>query len=160
MIFSKEDKPSNFKPKFVSVGAYLERAGEILLLQRSPTARICPLLFGVPGGKLNPGEKIVKGLVREIEEETGKKFRQKDMEFIKTFYVRIPELGFDFDYHVFKAVLPEQFVPTLAPAEHVAFRWITPFDALATLPLMPDEELCMAEVYDFDLDEIGRNQIC
>ncbi len=42
-----------------------------LLIRRSDTSGWNPGAWDLPGGKLNPGEMFMDGLIREISEETG-----------------------------------------------------------------------------------------
>ncbi len=51
----------------VSVIGYVYRQGKFLLLKRSTA----PHLWAPPGGRLQPDEDPVQGLVREVKEETG-----------------------------------------------------------------------------------------
>lgn len=45
--------------------------GKFLAVRRSKTAPAKPLSWDLPGGELDFGEDPVKGIVREVEEETG-----------------------------------------------------------------------------------------
>lgn len=53
----------------VGVGAVVVRGGRLLVVRRAnpPAAG----LWAVPGGRLEPGERIADGVVRELAEETG-----------------------------------------------------------------------------------------
>lgn len=45
--------------------------GLVLLVRRSERERFLPRVWGVPCGKLEPGESPVDGVLRELKEETG-----------------------------------------------------------------------------------------
>ncbi|AYL38603.1 NUDIX hydrolase [Streptomyces fungicidicus] len=45
--------------------------GRVLLVRRSATERFLPRVWGVPCGKLEPGEDARDGALRELKEETG-----------------------------------------------------------------------------------------
>ncbi|MGY0019499.1 NUDIX hydrolase [Streptomyces sp. cg35] len=45
--------------------------GRVLLVRRSETERFLPRVWGVPCGKLEPGESPEDGVLRELKEETG-----------------------------------------------------------------------------------------
>jgi 8-oxo-dGTP diphosphatase len=44
---------------------------QVLLVRRSLTERFLPGVWGIPCGKLNPGEDPAIGALRELKEETG-----------------------------------------------------------------------------------------
>jgi 8-oxo-dGTP diphosphatase len=52
------------------VAAIIERAGRILICQRTPE-QSHPLKWEFPGGKVEPGETPAEALTRELEEELG-----------------------------------------------------------------------------------------
>ena len=57
--------------KLVWTAAYLGRDdGAILVRERGPTVMDAGM-YGPPGGKVERGESIIQGLVREVREETG-----------------------------------------------------------------------------------------
>ncbi|MCX4904503.1 NUDIX hydrolase [Streptomyces sp. NBC_00878] len=51
--------------------AVVMHKGRVLLVRRSETERFLPLVWGVPCGKLEPGESPEDGVLRELKEETG-----------------------------------------------------------------------------------------
>ncbi|MGP4047642.1 NUDIX hydrolase [Streptomyces sp. 2A115] len=51
--------------------AVVMREGLVLLVRRSETERFLPRVWGVPCGKLEPGESPEDGVLRELKEETG-----------------------------------------------------------------------------------------
>ncbi|KAA0941483.1 NUDIX hydrolase [Streptomyces apricus] len=51
--------------------AVVMRKGLVLLVRRSETERFLPRVWGVPCGKLEPGESAEDGVLRELKEETG-----------------------------------------------------------------------------------------
>ena len=54
----------------LAVAAFIkDKDGRLLLVKKSPNEKIDPGLWVVPGGKINPGEKILTGLEREVMEE-------------------------------------------------------------------------------------------
>jgi mutator protein MutT len=50
--------------------AIVESDGKVLLVRRASWDTM-PGLWELPGGKVDRGEKVTKGLARELEEETG-----------------------------------------------------------------------------------------
>lgn len=57
-------------PIDVAVGVLIDREGRFLLAQR-PEGKPMPGYWEFPGGKLEPGENVFDGLVREFDEELG-----------------------------------------------------------------------------------------
>lgn len=53
-------------PRVIVVGVVIDEAGRALVIQRRDNGRWEP-----PGGRLDMGEQVLAGLVREVEEETG-----------------------------------------------------------------------------------------
>ncbi|MER5224297.1 NUDIX hydrolase [Streptomyces flaveus] len=51
--------------------AVVMHKGRVLLVRRSETERFLPRVWGVPCGKLEPGESPQDGVLRELKEETG-----------------------------------------------------------------------------------------
>lgn len=51
--------------------AVVAHQGRVLLVRRSETERFLPRVWGVPCGKLEPDERPVDGVLRELKEETG-----------------------------------------------------------------------------------------
>ena len=49
----------------------LMREGQLLIEKRSPTKRLLPNAFSIPGGHIEPGESIGAALARELQEELG-----------------------------------------------------------------------------------------
>jgi len=50
-------------------GGIIEKDGKLLLVQEGK--QVARGLWNLPGGKLEPGESIIEGALREIKEETG-----------------------------------------------------------------------------------------
>jgi 8-oxo-dGTP diphosphatase len=49
----------------------MDRRGRVLLVRRSETEKFLPRVWGVPCGKLEPGESYADAALRELKEETG-----------------------------------------------------------------------------------------
>ncbi|MBI3747193.1 MAG: NUDIX domain-containing protein [Chloroflexi bacterium] len=122
------------RPDLVACWLYrLGRAGEveILLIRRAP-GRVYPGLWQCVTGKLEAGEQILDGALREVAEETG--LRRSDLEgLMDTDIVNWFHAG-DLDTllceAVFAARVRDGAVITLSD-EHDDLRWLTPEEAKA-----------------------------
>lgn len=118
-------------PIIRTVGCFLEYEGRFLILQRQPHKNEGGM-WGLPAGKVNPGESDRETVLREVFEETGFQAEDKDLEFIldKTWHFENKSIEFP----VFRIKLNNPVTIAIAPAEHQAFKWVTPAECLA----MPD----------------------
>lgn len=94
--------------------------GQILLLQRTSAARRNPGKWDLPGGRLDPGERLDEGLRREALEETGLELEIDALYGSSEF--ALP--GLRVACLVFEARCAGSAVQL--SAEHDAFAWVTP----------------------------------
>lgn len=135
--------PESFSPKFEVVSCYLENKGEILLLHRLES-KSAPNTWGVPAGKVNPGEKPNQAIVREIFEETSFEIEPKNLNFFQKIYVNHDDN--DFVYHMFHTHLENRTEVKINPDEHKDFIWVSPTGALE-MNLVPDLDECIKLYY-------------
>ena len=143
MIFKV--KPKQFNPRFEVVSCFVECDGEILLLHRWPE-KSQGNKWGVPAGKIEPGETPLQAMVRETKEETDVMIDQKDLTYFKKVFVRYPD--YDFVYHMFHIQFTQKPKVTLNPKEHQNFVWVWPRGALL-MEIMPDLDACIKLFYEF-----------
>jgi len=127
-------RPDDFNKRFDVVGCYLIHEGSFVMLHRH-AHKANGDLWGLPGGKVEPGESLVGAMVREIEEETGLELLPSDVHFFGSYYVRHDD--FDFEWHMFSAELPTRPRIQISTYEHKDFKWVTPREG-QLLPLIPD----------------------
>jgi 8-oxo-dGTP diphosphatase len=63
--------PANRALGVAAKGIVRRADGAVLLIRRSPASKTDPGSWDLPGGKMDPGERLVDALVREAREETG-----------------------------------------------------------------------------------------
>lgn len=100
-----EQKPANFSPKVEVVATYVNVNDKILLLQLAPN-KLEAGAWGVPAGKLESNETLVKGTRRELFEETGIDIASDNLfQSLGQLYMRKPAI--DYIYHFFGVKLNE-----------------------------------------------------
>lgn len=77
--------------------------GWLLLQERDEHARIDPERWGLPGGHLEPGETARSGARRELEEETGVRLDEADLQHVGAFDVYHPVYDSVDQQHVYAA---------------------------------------------------------
>ena len=102
-----------------SVGAliYARSTNRYLFLLRTKSRHAGS--WGIAGGKLETGETVINGLVREIREEIGVDYSNKKFIPIETFTADKKK----FIYYTFVVSAEEEFVPTLND-EHRGYCWV------------------------------------
>jgi 8-oxo-dGTP diphosphatase len=103
----------------------LNKKGEFLVLHRTTTAPSNPNKWDLPGGDLDFGEDPLKGLIREIKEETGLEIKD-----VKPFDVEshVNEKGEFWVTIAYRAKTTAEEV--VLSFEHDEFRWVTPKEFL------------------------------
>jgi len=86
--------------------------------------------WGIPGGKINEGERITEALYREIIEETRVDLSQRKTIPIETF----TSDNHTFVYYTFLISVDDEFIPTLND-EHRGYAWTNLIDH--PKPLIP-----------------------
>jgi dATP pyrophosphohydrolase len=103
-----------------------------LLLQRSESERLYPMMWQVVTGTLHDGEHAVTGALREIREETALEAEQFwVVPHVNTLYVARSDRILLSPF--FAASVSVQSEPVLS-AEHRDYRWTTLEEALALIP--------------------------
>jgi 8-oxo-dGTP pyrophosphatase MutT (NUDIX family) len=101
----------------VGVWFYAVNTGRYLYLMRDDPKH--PGAWGLPGGKIDPGETLIEAINRECKEELG---------FVPEFMRLVPIEKFTtvdgaFAYHTFYCSVEQEFVPKLNH-EHLGYAWI------------------------------------
>jgi 8-oxo-dGTP pyrophosphatase MutT (NUDIX family) len=76
--------------------------------------------WGIVGGKIEPGETVITGLVREIKEEIGVDYQKRKFIPLETFTADNRK----FIYYTFVVSVDDEFVPKLND-EHRGYCWVT-----------------------------------
>ena len=131
-------KLKNMNNTFKSAHVVLIKDGKVLLLRRSATDEWMPNHYGLPGGKIEPGENILDGLCRECKEETTLQVLSRDLIFL-------PKVSSDKE-HAFYYTTKFSGEPKL-DFEHDDFQWVNPKD-LSKYKVVPDLPTIVAAVLE------------
>ncbi len=123
--------PENFNPVLEVAGCFCEFEGKVLYLKRHPQKHQGGF-WGIPGGKLDPGESPTQAVIREVFEETGIIIPQEDLVYMGPEYAHH---HMEYIFHVFRVTLRMVPVMNLGLEEHTEGRWVT-VDEGFQLPLM------------------------
>lgn len=108
---------------------------KLLVLRRSADDTHRPGGFDFPGGKVDDGEAIVAGAIREISEEAGLNLAEDSLKLIyavtKVGYQNEEHADINFVWLGFIAKLPSNQKVKLSH-EHQSFEWLSLADAILT----------------------------
>jgi 8-oxo-dGTP pyrophosphatase MutT (NUDIX family) len=117
---------------FVATKAIIKNAsGQILLLRESGSYidGINPGKWDVPGGRIDPGEKILDALIREVFEEAGILLPQKEypiIDVIEKIIERIDRGELWQIIRIYYSVDIADSVEIMLSQDHDAFAWVSP----------------------------------
>jgi len=132
----------NHPPQFHAVGCVCRCRGRLLLLKRREDKAFAGC-WGVPTGKMEPGENRIAAIVREIHEETGIRVSGDHLEYVRDYYVIHGEMSFT--YALYFRSFDEFPKVVINPVEHCEYSW-WPSDRVSDLPLVSDLEECLDDV--------------
>lgn len=121
------ESPENFNPRFDIVSCFCEHKGELLLLHRQDNKSEGDK-WGVPAGKIDPGEVPLQAMQRELKEETGLSIQPERLTYLNKVFVRYPD--YDFVYYMYLIQLESRRRVKIAPKEHKDYIWTSPTHAL------------------------------
>ncbi len=104
--------------KAVGVWFLAKETGRYLYLLRNDPKH--PGTWGLPGGKVEPGETLLGGMERECVEELGHFPQYRRLVPLEKF----TSADSVFEYHTWVCVLDSEFIPVLNN-EHIGYAWIT-----------------------------------
>lgn len=110
----------------------------VLILRRSETDEWMPGHYGLPGGKLEPGENILDGLCRECKEETSLDISPQDLVFL-------PKCSIE-NQHAFYYTKKYSGKVKL-DFEHSDFKWVNPKN-LSNYKVVPDLLSIVTEAWE------------
>lgn len=114
------------------VGCFLEYEGRFVLLHRH-THKPDGDTWGLPAGKVEPGESDEAAILRELREETGYMALPSQLEYVREdpFHYHSGSVTFV----IYKVVLKTPHDVRLEQKAHSEYKWVTPLEG-SRLPLI------------------------
>ena len=106
-----------------TVGCFIEYNDKFLILHRH-AHKSQGDTWGLPAGKVEPGESDEEAIIREIREETGYLALINDLESLGIHTFHFPDLEITFP--TFRIKLQKPIEVNHNAYEHQAFRWVAP----------------------------------
>jgi 8-oxo-dGTP pyrophosphatase MutT (NUDIX family) len=103
------------KNESAGVFFYSKQTQRFLYLLRTDAKN--PGNWGIPGGKIDKGETLLEGIIRECEEEIGYFPEDGKLVPIQKF------INHSFTYHTFFCEVTDEFIPILNE-EHCGYAWV------------------------------------
>lgn len=138
-----QEPPEHFNP-LLNVSACFMRVENRFLFLKRLSHKKEGNTWGIPGGKCEPNETAMQGVVREFYEETNVELKDSSLKSFGKVYIRYPDV--DFIYHMFEYQLHNYPEIVINLKEHSEYRWILLQEALK-LPLIPGEDECIHLCY-------------
>ncbi len=120
------------------VACYM-KSGDVFLLLKRNQEKPHGGTWGLPAGKVDPGETPLEAVIREVKEETGVVIQQSAIETLPSLWVE--HEGFSFRYHSYMVSLPQIPSIELHTKEHSEYMWVTP-EASLEMNLIHDLAAC------------------
>jgi len=108
--------------KVRTVGCFIEWNEKFLILLRRPE-KYQGNTWDIPAGKVRPSETDEQAILREVEEETGYKASENELELIRDHVFYFPDLTVEFP--TFRIKLKKPVKIKNSPHEHQGYRWVT-----------------------------------
>ena len=154
-----EDLPPGVR--YVATGAifrlnttpYQGRSPQLLVVKRAASEKAFPNHWEMPGGKVDPGETIRQGLIREIFEETGLTVQGVVGKLSEVNWTS-PK-GQAWKQYTYVVTVRQPVEIRLDPVEHGEWRWSLEKDVAGLSPRLPNQVKLMAEAFKFERERLA-----
>ena len=124
--------PPDFRPTVEVAGCFCVFEDKILYVLRHPE-KPQGGTWGLPAGKLEPGESARDAAVREVFEEVGILIDPRELIEIGQHYIRLNSV--DYVFHAFEKKFSTMPSLVIDPNAHIEAKWVT-LDGALKLPLI------------------------
>lgn len=107
-----------------SAGVLVIHADKVLLVRHSESARHHTDSYGIPGGRVDPGESLVEAAARELREETGLIATIEKMRPLPTVYRSVLQLKHGPEQFIFTVFLCPSYSGELQPSKEGVPEWV------------------------------------
>jgi 8-oxo-dGTP pyrophosphatase MutT (NUDIX family) len=117
------------------VGCFLEYQGKFVIVLRhahKPNGD----MWGLPAGKVDPGEDNKTAVLRELFEETGYRATDTEIEHLGDYDFGPSDKHYTFATYRLRLQAPYEMV--IEDAAHAEYRWVTAEECYALPDLVPD----------------------
>ncbi|KAF2210559.1 hypothetical protein CERZMDRAFT_91099 [Cercospora zeae-maydis SCOH1-5] len=128
-------------------------APQLLTVRRAADETAFPNYWELPGGKVDPGETIREGLVREVFEETGLHVLEVVGKLSETDWTS--QRGSRWLQYSYVVRVRQPTEVRLDPIEHAEWRWCVEAE-LSELLRLPNQKRLMAEAFKFENERVTR----
>lgn len=113
-------------------GCFIEYENQLLFLRHNAN-KFQENNWGIPGGKIEKGELLIEGVIREVFEETG--IILSAQQLLEVGQVNIDYAEKIYIFHMFAVRITKKPKIQLNATEHEEFKWVT-FEEASQLPLI------------------------
>jgi 8-oxo-dGTP diphosphatase len=106
----------------VAAHGIIRKDDKILTTRRAESSAYKPLVWDFPGGKINPGETVEEGLLREIQEETKLEVTIHHLDYV---FTSLEELPGQQHFQLLYECTYQSGEVTVNPEEHDEYQWVT-----------------------------------
>lgn len=117
------------------VGCFMEYDGKFVILRRradKPDGNT----WGLPAGKVEPGETDTAAMLRELQEETGYQATKSQLEYLGDFL--LGPLDAQYLFVAFRVLIAQPHKLVLDQSAHVSFAWVSSHECFKKTDLISD----------------------